>query len=96
MRGVLVATGVECVVGPSLPELEPGRGAEHVLDVRANAFQEPLVGVARSDPPQGDLAHVAAARAAPSSASGRRIVIVVPCPTWLSTCIDPPCFSTMP
>ena len=64
--------------------------AEHPLHVRAHALQKPVVGVARPDPPQGDLAHVAARRrrrAAPSAlgGSGRRIVIVVPCPTRLST-----------
>ena len=96
MGRVLVAPGVEGVFGPRCGELEPGRSAKDLLHVRANAFQELLVGVQSSDPPQRDLAHVAAAHAAPPSASGRRIVIVVPSPTRLSTCIDPPCFSTMP
>src|ERR1035441_596640 len=98
---MLVAPRVERVLGPPSGKLEAHREAEYLLRVRTHALEESLVAVPRSDPPQGDLAHVAAAAAGagaapPSSASGSRIVIVVPCPARLSTRIEPPCFSTIP
>ena len=89
MGGVLLALRVEGLFRPARGNLEARREAEDSLHVSAHAREKRRVDGSRPDPPQRDLAHVAAAgpaaaeaaggaEAAPPSASGSRIVIVVP------------------
>ncbi len=105
MGGVLLPLGVERLLRPARRNVEAHGKPEDSLDVSAHTREKLRVDVSRPDPPQGDLAHGAAAGLAtaegagappPSAARGSRIVIVVPFPTPLATRMEPPCFSTMP